>query len=124
MFKKLPCVKAKIQSEVRQNRQKVREEFSKDMHTPTTELPEKGVPAPSLLKKLRKWGSVDNRAPSSGKLSAAIYYSTNKEWHDLVSETHSLFLSTNLLHFGTCHKARQLEIEVIKMTANLYHGGP
>ncbi len=64
---------------------------------------------------------MDDRAPSGGKLSAAVFES-GKEWKELVSEVQKLFLATNPLHVEQFPKVRQLEAEIVRMTINLYNG--
>eukprot|EP00879_Flechtneria_rotunda_P016083 GHRR01016824.1.p1 GENE.GHRR01016824.1~~GHRR01016824.1.p1 ORF type:complete len:524 (+),score=169.46 GHRR01016824.1:2119-3690(+) len=89
-----------------------------------TQLPKQGRPAKAVLELLKSREAHNVRvAPGDSSMSGVIYIS-HEAHKALLDEVYSLFSWTNPLHADIFPSVRQMEAEVIAMTAAMLHGGP
>ncbi|WIA20475.1 hypothetical protein OEZ85_004880 [Tetradesmus obliquus] len=87
-------------------------------------LPKQGSPAAAVLELLKAKESRNVRvAPGTNSMSGVVYIKDN-EHKQLLDDVFCLFSWTNPLHSDIFPSVRQMEAEVIAMTANMLHGGP
>eukprot|EP00201_Polytomella_parva_P008332 CAMPEP_0175064012 /NCGR_PEP_ID=MMETSP0052_2-20121109/15086_1 /TAXON_ID=51329 ORGANISM="Polytomella parva, Strain SAG 63-3" /NCGR_SAMPLE_ID=MMETSP0052_2 /ASSEMBLY_ACC=CAM_ASM_000194 /LENGTH=159 /DNA_ID=CAMNT_0016330295 /DNA_START=619 /DNA_END=1095 /DNA_ORIENTATION=- len=93
--------------------------------TPTLyTLPETGTSSKALFSVLQQKAAEDVVVPDGfSRLSGTVYYpgAVHKEFLDRV---YSLFSTTNPIHGDAFPSIRQMEAEVVAMTAALLGGGP
>ncbi|KXZ51445.1 hypothetical protein GPECTOR_12g408 [Gonium pectorale] len=92
---------------------------------PLTVLPSAGSPAQAVLAKLQQRAAADVKlSDGPSLLSGAVYMPAVGEHRSLLDAAHSLFSLTNPLHADVFPSVRQMEAEVVAMTAGLLGGGP
>eukprot|EP01119_Soliformovum_irregulare_P024269 TRINITY_DN8661_c0_g1_i2.p1 TRINITY_DN8661_c0_g1~~TRINITY_DN8661_c0_g1_i2.p1 ORF type:complete len:407 (-),score=83.49 TRINITY_DN8661_c0_g1_i2:420-1640(-) len=116
----LPGLDQIIKSQVNDEVQKSVKEMFPD-ETFITSLPKEGWESTKVLELLQKLHreSID---PSSGRLFAYAY-PLHAQHKNLLKEASNLFAETNALNPTAFPALRRMEIEVVKMTSDLLHGG-
>lgn len=86
----------------------------------TASIPAKGRNAEDILADLRAKSANDTKW-REGRVFSLVYHAS--EEHDqLLSRAHALYASTNLLNPMAFTSLKQMEREIIEMTAGLFHG--
>eukprot|EP01105_Mastigella_eilhardi_P014102 TRINITY_DN3205_c0_g1_i1.p1 TRINITY_DN3205_c0_g1~~TRINITY_DN3205_c0_g1_i1.p1 ORF type:complete len:540 (-),score=161.44 TRINITY_DN3205_c0_g1_i1:47-1429(-) len=90
-----------------------------------TEIPEEGLPAPKVLDALNTAKKIEEKLwKQGGNTNSGCVYCNNEEHQKLVSTAVSMFTASNPLHSDVFVCTRRMEAEIIRMTANMLHGGP
>jgi glutamate/tyrosine decarboxylase-like PLP-dependent enzyme len=85
-------------------------------------LPTTGRPAEDILADLNALQGHDIDWKSGRAFSLAYY--AGEDVYRLAQEAHARFLSTNALNVAAFPSLRRMQDDVVKMTADLLHGGP
>ncbi|CAJ0604017.1 unnamed protein product [Cylicocyclus nassatus] len=122
-FRRLPMVKAKIESELADAKKEMLETVHKDDSDKVfiTEIPEEGLPADSVLELAKKYELYGKFAISEGRVSGAVYTDRSAEHIDLLTKVYSAYAYSNPLHPDVFPGARKMEAETIRMVLNLYN---
>ncbi|GLC37254.1 hypothetical protein PLESTB_001143300 [Pleodorina starrii] len=114
---------AKKKAELRDDMLKKRAAQSSDQ---LTALPSRGASAEQVLARLRQRAASDVQAngSESSTLSGAIYMPADGEHRALLDDVYKMFSLTNPLHADAFPSVRQMEAEVVAITAGLLGGGP
>jgi len=86
-------------------------------------LPEAGVPAQELLAKMKGWSSKEKTLWGAGRASGSIYHGGD-ELLETLTAAYTMFALSNPLHPDLFPWVRKMEAEVVRMTCELFHGGP
>ncbi|XP_053162023.1 sphingosine-1-phosphate lyase 1 isoform X2 [Hemicordylus capensis] len=97
--------------------------FLKDAKVYVKTLPEKGLSQPEVMHKIQEYSSMGDVHWEDGKVSGAVY-SGETELTNLFVKVYKDFAWTNPLHPDIFPGLRKMEAEVVRMTCNLFHGGP
>jgi len=78
----------------------------------------------SITTRMRK-GEAFNRKcyADGGRLSGGVYIADESHW-DFISDVMRMFIVVNPLHSFEFLPVTQMEAEIIRMVANLFHGDP
>ncbi|GAB0097795.1 Sphingosine-1-phosphate lyase [Sergentomyia squamirostris] len=124
-IKKIPYVQAKITKELGKLSQDFEETIIKSSSGMPyiTNLPELGHTDQEILNLVDSYLELGNYKWKEGRVSGAVYYYDP----DLVALTQTVYgraSYTNPLHSDIFPGVCKMEAEVVRMTANLFHGGP
>lgn len=125
MVRKIPSVRRKIAGEIK----KVSDGFEEDaiknaeLLGSITKLPFNGMAYADIIKKVDDYMETGNYDWEKGRVSGSIYV-FNKELIQLVTEVYGKASYTNPLHPDVFPGVCKMEAEVVRMTANLFHGTP
>ncbi|XP_054838336.1 sphingosine-1-phosphate lyase 1 [Eublepharis macularius] len=86
-------------------------------------LPAKGLSQPEVLEKLKDYSSMGKVRWEDGTVSGTVY-SGEEKLTKLLVKVYEEFAWSNPLHPDIFPGVRKMEAEVIRMTCNLFHGGP
>ncbi|KAG2454973.1 hypothetical protein HYH02_000799 [Chlamydomonas schloesseri] len=91
-----------------------------------TSLPLRGTPAEEVAARLQRRALADVQLGADGqsRLSGAVYMAAHSPHRQLLDSTVAAFSLTNPLHADSFPSVRQMEAEVVAMTAGLLGGGP
>ncbi|KAG2440214.1 hypothetical protein HXX76_004326 [Chlamydomonas incerta] len=91
-----------------------------------TRLPARGTPAEEVAARLQRRALADVQLGADGesRLSGAVYMAAHSPHRQLLDRTVAAFSLTNPLHADSFPSVRQMEAEVVAMTAGLLGGGP
>lgn len=123
LFRKIPAVKKQIEDEL----ESISKGFEEDVRESTknltfiTELPKSGIKREDIINKLDDNLTLGNYDWKGGKVSGAVYF-YNEDLINLVSEVYGKTSYTNPLHPDLFPGLCKMEAEVIRMSANLFHG--
>uniref|UniRef100_A0A182IPS7 sphinganine-1-phosphate aldolase n=1 Tax=Anopheles atroparvus TaxID=41427 RepID=A0A182IPS7_ANOAO len=118
----IPAVRRKVDAEI----EKINDGFVKDISQVGnyyTELPTDGIGHEEIIKKVDEYLELGHYRWKEGFISGAVYY-YNPELIKLVTEVYGKASYTNPLHPDVFPGVCKMEAEVVRMTANLFHGGP
>ena len=123
--KKIPAVRRKITDEKMKMKASLMEELQKDcMDLPDIlVLPPNGFSHEDVIQKAKEYLEYGNMEWETGALSGGVY-NGSKELSSLIKEVYGLALWTNPLHPDAFPGLRQMEMEVVRMTCDMFHGGP
>ncbi|GLH10854.1 Sphingosine-1-phosphate lyase [Gryllus bimaculatus] len=121
----IPAVAARIDKEMENiNNTFEHEVITRTQGTPyITSLPENGKNDKEIVEMVEKYLSLGDYKWSEGYVSGAVYY-YNKNLIKLLTEVYGLASYTNPLHPDIFPGVCKMEAEVVRMTANLFNGGP
>ncbi|KAL0281353.1 UNVERIFIED_CONTAM: hypothetical protein PYX00_002365 [Menopon gallinae] len=125
LIRKVPAVKRKIQTEL----SKIEHTFNEDVaernkNLPVfKELPENGLPVSDIVQLIDKYLQAGDYQWKDGKVSGAVYV-YKEELINLLTDVYGKASYTNPLHPEIFPGICKMEAEVVRMTANLFHGGP
>jgi len=83
-------------------------------------MPEKGVPADTLLQRMESFKAKDINWPS-GKFFGYVFY-PGEDIYEVGKKTYTSFIATNGLNPSAFPSLRKMEAEVVSITANLLNG--
>lgn len=86
----------------------------------TASIPAKGRNAEDILGDLRAKSAKDTKW-REGRVFSLVYHAS-EEHEQLLARAHALYASTNLLNPMAFTSLKQMEREIIEMTAGLFHG--
>ena len=90
-----------------------------------TTLPARGSNADQVMKQVDNYMSIGSIKWQEGRVSGGIYSDQqDTEFLDLMSKVYRKTAYTNPLHADVFPGIRKMEAEVVRMTCNLYKGGP
>eukprot|EP00877_Chromochloris_zofingiensis_P001217 jgi/Chrzof1/11096/Cz05g23150.t1 len=119
----LPGIKGLIDAEMAKVSTKISASIRRDGAS-LTSIPSHGTPAAAVLHKLKQREAHNIKiSPGSSSLSGVVYIS-DEAHKQLLDDTYSLFSWTNPLHADIFPSIRQMEAEVVAMTASMLGGGP
>jgi len=125
-LKTIPMVRKKIDSEIKQNLSKVREDLiPKDGDSPLPvhiELPSEGLSEEELFEQLNKLRTMGHCDYLGGKISGAVYHA-GKEVTHISAKAYKMFIWSNPLHPDIFPGVRKMEAEVIAMVVKMFNGG-
>ncbi|KAF6262831.1 PLP-dependent transferase [Scenedesmus sp. NREL 46B-D3] len=87
-------------------------------------LPKQGRPAKAVLELLKAKESRNVRVTPGTNSMSGVVYIKDEEHKQLLDNVYCLFSWTNPLHADIFPSVRQMEAEVVAMTAAMLHGGP
>lgn len=125
MARKIPFVQAKITEELEKRAKEFEESAIKQSAglSYITHLPELGYSDKKILDLVDSHLQLGSYKWKEGRVSGAVYYYDP----DLVALTQTVYgraSYTNPLHADIFPGVCKMEAEVVRMTANLFHGGP
>ncbi|GIL71395.1 hypothetical protein Vretimale_2730 [Volvox reticuliferus] len=125
-FRSLPIITTLISQEKAKLRESLlskRTLFGADR---LTTLPRSATAAREVLERLQKRAASDVQLVTDGRsaLSGAVYMPVDGEHRTLLDDAYKLFSLTNPLHPDAFPSVRQMEAEVVAITADLMGGGP
>jgi glutamate/tyrosine decarboxylase-like PLP-dependent enzyme len=88
----------------------------------TTTIPPKGLPREALLERLDTLAAGD--ADWRGNRVFSLVYQHSLEHDGFLKQAHSRFFSANALNPMAFRSLKRLETDVVRMTGDLFHGGP
>lgn len=105
---------------------KVKTELNKKFETGKSmnQLPEHSMNRQEVIAVLKDYKQMDEFDLLTGKISGTVYHSDDKEREELILKTIEMFIDSNPLHPDLFIACRQMEADVIRMTIELYNGGP
>ncbi len=83
-------------------------------------LPQRGVDKPLLLARMKAMKSGDAKW-KEGKCFSLVYFA-GEDHHRFLAEAHDLFLAENGLNPMAFKSLKEMETDVVRMTASLFHG--
>ncbi|XP_069466838.1 sphingosine-1-phosphate lyase 1 [Ambystoma mexicanum] len=125
IVRRLPFIGTKIQKQLNKALDDMADKMVtlKDGASYVQSLPEQGLKHSEVIERLKEYTSMDNVNWKSGKVSGTVYSGEEKLTRLLV-EVYGQFAWTNPLHPDVFPGVRKMEAEVVKMTCELFHGGP
>mmetsp|Transcript_32831 Transcript_32831/g.57364 ORF Transcript_32831/g.57364 Transcript_32831/m.57364 type:complete len:524 (+) Transcript_32831:2317-3888(+) len=121
LYLKLPAGKRELKRANEVIKASVQASVLRHRDPPSLRLPEKGTPAEAILKKLDTWAERDKKFWQSGKISGGVYNGSDK-LASLSAKAMKKFMFANPLHPDLFPAVRQMESEIVAMTADLFHG--
>ena len=91
------------------------------MDDKNTRLPEKGLAKTKILKKMKSYGEGDANY-KEGKTWSLVYY-LGEEHTQFLKDAYTMYFSENGLSPMAFLSLKRFESEVIRMVANMFHGG-
>ena len=124
-IKRIPAVRRKIMDEKSKMKANMTEELQRDcMDLPDIlVLPANGFSHDDVIQKANEYLEYGNMDWESGALSGGVY-NGSKELSALIKEVYGLALWANPLHPDAFPGLRQMEMEVVRMTCDMFQGGP
>lgn len=123
LSRKIPAVKRKIQAAMDERKKEFEHDLQKNTgNIPyTVKLPFDGLGDDAILKKVDDHLSLGNYKWQEGRVSGAVYFYDPK-LVEFVQTVYGKASYTNPLHSDIFPGVCKMEAEVIRMTANLFHG--
>ncbi|XP_074042202.1 sphingosine-1-phosphate lyase [Leptinotarsa decemlineata] len=123
IIKQIPTVRKKIESELETVSKTFEEDVKKTSKNTTymLDLPAKGLTREDIMNKLDQNLNLGDFDWKGGLVSGAVYY-FNPDLIDLISKVYGKTSYTNPLHPDLFPGLCKMEAEVVRMTANLFHG--
>jgi sphinganine-1-phosphate aldolase len=118
-----PSVRAKVESEKQKAHVSFREALIPASLSVNHSLPDEGISEESLLAKLDAFSREEESHWTRGNLTGAVY-STDESFKAIQAFALGAFNKSNLLHPDLFTATRQMEAELIRMTLDLFSGGP
>nr|CAD7434008.1 unnamed protein product [Timema monikensis] len=125
LARKIPMIARHIDSEL----DKINETFEKEVinrnqgNPYITTLPDKGKSHTEIVELVKQYLKFGDYKWEEGYVSGAVYY-FNTDLIKLLTDVYTLASYTNPLHPDIFPGVCKMEAEVVRMTANLFHGGP
>nr|CAD7445349.1 unnamed protein product [Timema bartmani] len=125
LARKIPAIARRIDSEL----DKINETFEKEVinrnqgNPYITTLPDKGKSHTEIVELVKQYLKFGDFKWEEGYVSGAVYY-FNTDLIKLLTDVYTLASYTNPLHPDIFPGVCKMEAEVVRMTANLFHGGP
>nr|CAD7409222.1 unnamed protein product [Timema poppensis] len=125
LARKIPAIARRIDSEL----DKINETFEKEVinrnqgNPYITTLPDKGKSHAEIVELVKQYLKFGDYKWEEGYVSGAVYY-FNTDLIKLLTDVYTLASYTNPLHPDIFPGVCKMEAEVVRMTANLFHGGP
>ncbi|KDR14164.1 sphingosine-1-phosphate lyase [Zootermopsis nevadensis] len=125
LARKIPAVSQRIEREM----SKINETFEQEVihrnqgNPYITTLPKEGKNHHDIIQQVEKYLSFGDYNWKSGFVSGTVY-NYNPELIKLLTEVYGLASYTNPLHPDVFPGVCKMEAEVVRITANLFHGGP
>ena len=125
LLQKFPPIRKRIESEM----MKMKTNFEKEVLKPTEtipdllELPSLGWDKSKVLEQTRLYLKQGEFNWQEGMCSGMVY-NNNKEIIEIMTEVYGLAAFTNPLHADAFPGIRKMETEVVRMTCNMFNGGP
>lgn len=115
----IPFARRKLESELAKTEAEFDAYVAKNTEKRCPKLQTHGMKPASLNKRVAEWLERDEKMSGTGKISGSRYCDDN-EYENQVKEVAKEFLYHNPLHYTLFPATRQMEAEIIKMTANLF----
>jgi len=122
--KAAPVVRWIVAAEQAKVLRSVRAGIVRDEATRLVALPAAGSPAEEVLRRMGAREARDVRAPGDRCTVSGTLYARGDECLSLMRKAYELFALTNPLHVDVFPSVRQMEAEVVAMTASFLGGGP
>lgn len=122
-LKQLPIIRGLYAKQLAGIRQKIAATLHKQEPVVAV-LPAQGKPAAAVMALLKQRESSNIRIASGCSCMSGAVYISDEAHKQMLDEVYSLFSWTNPLHADAFPSVRQMEAEVISMTAAMLHGGP
>ncbi|KAK6633822.1 hypothetical protein RUM44_004429 [Polyplax serrata] len=125
LVKKIPSVRNKIGHEL----SKIKNDFESEVRHRNeevpyiTELPNKGMTNQEILKLVETYLKLGDYKWENGYVSGAVYYHNN-QLIQLLTQVYGKASYTNPLHPEVFPGICKMEAEVVRITINLFNGGP
>ncbi|XP_063047447.1 sphingosine-1-phosphate lyase 1 [Engraulis encrasicolus] len=125
LVRKIPFVGNTIQTQLNKALDDMSESLCslKDGMTYTKSLPKQGLTHEQVLQRIREYQSLNEVDWENGKVSGAVYWGDDTLTKLLV-KVYGDFAWSNPLHPDIFPGVRKMEAEVVRMTCDLFHGGP
>lgn len=125
LMRKVPMVRKKIAEEMAKTAHDLEETFHTGAkgHSYIQILPGKGMNEEEVLKAIASYKSLDDVDWASGACSGTVY-SGEDDLSNLMAKVYGQFAWTNPLHADVFPDVRKMEAEVVRMTCNMFNGGP
>ncbi|XP_054273271.1 sphingosine-1-phosphate lyase-like [Macrosteles quadrilineatus] len=125
LLRKVPAVRNKLKAEI----EKISDKFMEDAEKRVKDipfvlcLPDKGAKDEEVLRCVEKCVELGEFDWKHGFVSGAVYFQS-QPLLDLVSKVYGQTSYTNPLHPDVFPGINKMEAEVVRITAQLFHGGP
>jgi len=125
IVKKIPKVREKIEVEKEKVRLNFETEFTSSHNgiPDIVNMPPSGLSRENVLVEVKKHLSLGDLDWAHGAMSGTVYNSS-QEVTDLMTEVYGLGAWSNPLHPDAFPGLRKMEAEVVRMAADIFHGGP
>lgn len=124
-LKKLPTVQKMIETKSNAIIEEIRDELNtevKDLQS-VHQLNEEGWTSEQIEAEFEKMKPLQSFNYQEGKVSGAVY-GYNKKLNYLLHKLYPYFCQSNSLHTNLFPSIRKMEIDIIKIMANLFNGSP
>ncbi|XP_076332013.1 sphingosine-1-phosphate lyase [Tachypleus tridentatus] len=121
----IPSVKKRIATELCKIEQEVSEELKLVYENADflLDLTEKSWSVDKIIELTKKYTELGNVSWKNGKVSGAVYYG-DEQLTSLVTKVYGMTTWSNPLHPDIFPGIRKMEAEVVRMSCNLFNGGP
>ncbi|KAL6750488.1 PLP-dependent transferase [Haematococcus lacustris] len=123
VFRSLPGIKSMIDKEKKKMRASLYES-RKTIGTPLLQLPQAGMSAEAVLQLATARAAGDVQVEDGcSHMSGSVYIGSSVH-RQMLTDVFTMFSTTNPLHADAWPSIRQMEAEVVAMTASMLGGGP
>lgn len=125
LIRKIPFIGTTIQGQLNKALDDMSQSLCtlKEGMTYTKRLPPKGLTQEQVLQRIREYQTLNEVDWESGKVSGAVYWG-DETLTKLLVQVYGDFAWSNPLHPDIFPGVRKMEAEVVRMTCDLFHGGP
>lgn len=125
LARKIPSVQKKISSSLEKTSKVIDDSIKKSINSDAymTVIPEKGLSDDEVLNELKRYRGYGNINWQEGWCSGMIYGQDSK-LTSLLAKSYEIFAFSNPLHPEVFPDIRKMEAEIVRMTCNLFNGGP
>jgi sphinganine-1-phosphate aldolase len=115
----LPYLKDKVNLELEKAKETLTQDMNVNKLVITKKLPDNGLTEEEINNKIELMSKKDY---SDGKISGIVYYGCDDKYKDFLVKIFSNFAWTNPLHPDLFPRIRNMEIDIIKMTKEMFNG--
>jgi sphinganine-1-phosphate aldolase len=120
LYMNAPGMRRKLEEGEKKLKERIQGLLLKHRDQPMRSLPAKGLASQEIIERLRATSARDKELWGTGKVSGGVYHG-DEEVIQLVSAAMEPFLTANPLHPDLFPSVRQMESEIVQMTAELFH---
>ncbi|XP_076141507.1 sphingosine-1-phosphate lyase 1 isoform X2 [Alosa pseudoharengus] len=125
LIRKIPYIGTTIQGQLNKALDDMSQSLCtlKEGMTYTKRLPPQGLTQEQVLQRIQEYQTLNEVDWTSGKVSGAVYWG-DETLTKLLVQVYGDFAWSNPLHPDIFPGVRKMEAEVVRMTCELFHGGP
>ncbi|XP_041921715.1 sphingosine-1-phosphate lyase 1 isoform X2 [Alosa sapidissima] len=125
LIRKIPYIGTTIQGQLNKALDDMSQSLCtlKEGMTYTKRLPPQGLTQEQVLQRIQEYQTLNEVDWTSGKVSGAVYWG-DETLTKLLVQVYGDFAWSNPLHPDIFPGVRKMEAEVVRMTCEIFHGGP